>query len=119
VAVMAAANTMSMNIRDRLNELATLKAMGFGGAFVFSFVQIESMALCVVGGLFGALGPYAAFNWTPLKDFTVPLILHLDVRIAVCGQALLIAMAIGIIAAVWPSWLALRLRVVSALRNLE
>jgi putative ABC transport system permease protein len=119
VAVMAAANTMSMNFRDRMNEMATLKAMGFSAGFVSGFVQLESMCLCAAGGLIGAFGPYVVFNWTPLKDFTVPLIMHLDVRLAVCGQALLIAMAIGILAAIWPSWLAWRLKVVSALRNLE
>jgi putative ABC transport system permease protein len=110
---------MSMNFRDRMNELATLKSMGFGGGFVFGLIQLESMCLCLIGGVIGALGPYAAFNWTPLRDFTVPIILHLDIRPVVCGRAMIIATGIGILAAVWPSWLAWRLKVVSALRNLE
>ncbi len=119
VAVMAAANTMSMNFRDRLNELATLKAMGFRGTLISAIIQAESLFLCTVGGLLGALGPYLAFNHTPLRDFTVPLIQQLDVRAATCGKAMLIAAGISVLAALWPAWLAARMNVVTALRNLE
>ncbi|HKQ46788.1 MAG TPA: FtsX-like permease family protein [Phycisphaerae bacterium] len=119
VAVTAAANTMSMNFRDRINEVATLKALGFSGGFSFALIQAESLLLCALGGLIGALGPYIAFTYTPLKNWTVPLIQTLVVNLNVCGQALLIALAIGVIAAAWPSWSAARMKVVSALRNLE
>ena len=119
VAVMAAANTMSMNFRDRMNEIATLKAMGFGGRFAFGLIQSESLLLCTLGGLAGALGPYVAFTYTPLRDLQVPLIMHLDIYPVVCVQAVAIALVIGVIAAIWPSWLAMRMKVVSALRNLE
>lgn len=119
VAVMAAANTMSMNFRDRMNEIATLKSMGFGGGFAFGLIQSESLLLCMLGGVIGTAGPYVAFTHTPLRNWTVPLIVHLDIAPVVCGQAMLIAVSIGIVAAVWPSWLAMRMKVVSALRNLE
>ncbi len=119
VAVMAAANTMSMNFRDRISEIATLKSMGFGGTFVFTQIQAESLLLCLVGGAVGAWVPYFAFTWTPLKDYTVPVIQVLLIRPAVCVQALVISLLIGIVAAVWPSWAALRLKVVAAMRSLE
>src|SRR5690606_6060070 len=108
VAVMAAAKTMSMNFPDRSNEIAALKAMGFNAWFVFSQIQVESLLLCAAGGLIGALGPYIAFTHTPLGDFTVPLIQQLEVRPAVVGEALAISLLIGIVAAVWPSWMAMR-----------
>ncbi len=119
VAVMAAANTMSMNIRDRMNEVATLKSLGFSGAVVFGLIQMESLALCGVGGVVGAAIPYVAFTHTPLRNYTVPLIQTLEVRPEVCGQSFIIALAIGIIAAAWPAWSAAKLHVVEALRNLE
>jgi len=119
VAIMAAANTMSMNFRDRLNELATLKSLGFSSGFLFALVQSESLLLCGVGGLVGALGPYIAFTHTPLRNFTVPIIQQLQIHPLVCGYAMLIALAIGLIAGLWPSWQALRMHVVAALRNLE
>lgn len=119
VAIMAAANTMSMNFRDRLNEFATLKALGFGGGVIFRLIQSESLLVCLLGGALGALGPYVVFTHTPVRNFTIPVIQHLEIRPAVCGQAILISLMIGVLAALWPSWLALRLKVVSALRNLE
>lgn len=119
VAIMAAANTMSMNFRDRMNEVATLKSLGFGSGFIFALIQSESLLLCALGGTIGALAPYIAFTYTPLRDLTVPLIQHLEVNPVVCLHALLIALAIGILAAIWPSWQGLRMKVVSALRNLE
>lgn len=119
VAIMAAMNTMSMNFRDRINEVATLKSLGFGGGFAFVMIQTESLLLCLIGGLVGALGPYVAFNHTPLKEVTLPLIQSLEILPVTCAKAMLIALAIGILAALWPSWLALRLNVVRALRNLE
>jgi putative ABC transport system permease protein len=119
VAIMAAANTMSMNFRDRLGEFAALKSLGFGGRFVFWLIQSESMLLCAAGGLVGAALPYLAFTYTPLKDVTVPLIQYLVVPLETGAKAVLIALGIGVLAAVWPAWLALRLRVVEALRRLE
>jgi len=119
VALMAAANTMSMNIRDRLNEIATLKSLGFGPSTIFGLIQFESLALCSIGGFFGAAFPYIAFNHTPLRNFTVPLIQTLDVRMIVCLESLVIAVAIGVLAAAWPAWTGIRLKVVTALRNLE
>jgi len=119
VAIMAATNTMSMNFRDRFNEYATLKAIGFGGGYVFSLIQTESLGLCLVGGAIGALAPYAAFRFTPLRNVTVPLIQHLEIQPIVCAYAIGIAGAIGVIAAVWPAVQAFRMKVVTALRNLE
>ena len=119
VAVMAAANTMSMNIRDRLNEMATMKSLGFSPTTLFSYIQAESLLLCALGGAIGAAIPYVAFTYTPLRNYQVPLIMYLEIFPSVCFQSLLIAVAIGLLAAAWPAWSAARLHVVSALRNLE
>jgi len=119
VAVMAAANTMSMNIRDRFNEMATMKSMGFSASAIFGYIQAESLLLCAVGGAIGAAIPYIAFTHTPLRNYQVPLIMYLDISKGVCFQSLLIAVGIGVLAAAWPAWSAARLHVVTALRNLE
>ncbi len=119
VAVMAAANTMSMNFRDRMNELAILKSLGFRSALVFALIQTESLAICALGGVLGAGIPYVAFTHTPLRNYTIPLIQALEIYPVVCAQGVLIAVVVGVIAAALPSWSALRMTVVSALRNLE
>lgn len=118
VAVLAAANTMSMNFRDRINEVATLKSLGFGGGFALALIETESLLLCSLGGLVGTAGPFIAFNYTPLKNWTIPIIQTLEVVPSTCLKAMGIAIGIGIIAAIWPGWLAYRMKVVSALRDL-
>jgi putative ABC transport system permease protein len=119
VAVMAAANTMSMNFRDRMNEVAILKSLGFRSTLVFTLIQTESLTVCAWGGILGAGIPYLAFTHTPLRNFTIPLIQTLEIYPVVCAQAVVISLAVGVVAAAWPSWSALRMTVVSALRNLE
>jgi putative ABC transport system permease protein len=119
VAVMAAANTMSMNFRDRTNEVATLKSLGFGPGFAFALIQTESMLLCAVGGIVGIAVPYVAFTCTPLAHWTIPLIQTLEIQSMTYVNAMGVALAIGVVAAMWPSWLAIRMNVVAALRNLE
>lgn len=119
VAVLAAANTMSMNFRDRTNELATLKSLGFGPGFAFALVQTESILLCALGGAAGVLTPYVAFMHTPLGGVTIPVIQTLVISPSTCAKGIAIALLVGCLAAAWPSWLAMRMRVVSALRSLE
>ncbi|HWL95251.1 MAG TPA: FtsX-like permease family protein, partial [Phycisphaerae bacterium] len=118
VAVLAAANTMSMNFRDRINEVATLKSLGFGGGFAFTLIQTESLLLCAIGGLVGSLGPFIAFSYTPLKNWTIPFIQTLQIMPSTCAKAMAIALCIGVVAALWPGWLAFRMKVVSSLRDL-
>lgn len=119
VAIMAALNTMSMNFRDRLNEFATLKSLGFSGRFPMALITVESVLVCCLGGLLGAGIPYILFTHTPLQNWAVPIIQHVEIQPAVCGFALLISLGIGLSAGLWPAWLAARMHVVNALRSLE
>jgi putative ABC transport system permease protein len=119
VAIMAAANTMSMNFRDRLREFASLKAIGFAPGYSITMILFESVAICVIGGAFGALIPYALFNWTPVGEITIPVIQSLVVPRSACVQALVISVGIGLVAGLWPALLAARLNVIEALRSLE
>lgn len=119
VAVMAAANTMSMNFRDRTNEIATLRSLGFGPGFGFALIQSESLLLCALGGFLGAAIPYLAFTYSPLREVTIPVIQTMEISLATCGKAIIIALFIGVVAGLWPSWLAMRMHVVKALRTFE
>lgn len=119
VAVMAAANTMSMNFRDRTNEIATLKSLGFRSGFAFALIQIESLMICLIGGIIGAGVPYLAFTHSPLRNVTIPVIQTIEIQPMTCLNATGVALLIGVAAGLWPSWLAVNMRVVTALRNLE
>ncbi|MBI1825738.1 MAG: ABC transporter permease [Planctomycetes bacterium] len=119
VAVIAATNTMSMNLRDRLSEIAVLKSIGFSAPILFAFIQAESLFLCLLGGLIGALVPFIGFGYTPLKEVSVPLIQHIEISLGVCVKAQFMALAVGVLAAAWPAWSASHAKVVAALRKLN
>src|SRR6267143_460695 len=109
------ANTMAMTARERLSEYATLKALGFGPAFVARLILAESVLLCAIGGAIALVltRPVAAafHRATPgvFARFDVsPETLHLQ---AAC------ALAVGLIAALAPMARASHIRIVDGLRH--
>src|SRR5204862_2422227 len=61
-AVFGALNTMYGAVAARTREIATLRALGFGGGAVVVSVLVESLALACLGGTLGAALAYFAFN---------------------------------------------------------
>ncbi len=115
VAVMAAANTMLMSFRDRIGEYAIFKSLGFSPTAVAVLLLSESLILATIGGVFGAGAPYAAFRWTPLADYRIPFIGLLNIQEALLGEAMCVAVIVGLLAAIVPTVRVIRLQVVEAL----
>ena len=115
VVIMAVmANTMAMSARERLREYATLKALGFGPAFVRALVFGESLLIAGVGGALGILATLPvvqAFGTLMVKLFPV---FHVSAR--TLAMQILAAMVVGIVAAAVPSWRAARVRIAEGLR---
>jgi putative ABC transport system permease protein len=61
-AVFGALNTMYSAVAARSREIATLRALGFGGAEVVVSVLAEAMLLALAGGVLGGLVAYLALN---------------------------------------------------------
>src|SRR3982750_1552962 len=61
-AVIGALNTMYSAVDGRTREIATLRAIGFGGTAVVASVMLESLALAIPGALLGAAVAWLAFN---------------------------------------------------------
>jgi len=61
-AVFGALNTMYSSVSARTREIATLRALGFGRGAVVVSVMLESIALALGGGVFGAALAYFIFN---------------------------------------------------------
>src|SRR5690606_16892279 len=55
VLLLVVGNTMAQSIRERTNELAVLKTLGFPDGLVLGLVLAESLALAFVGGSIGLL----------------------------------------------------------------
>jgi putative ABC transport system permease protein len=61
-ALAGALNTMYAAVEARSKELATLRAIGFGGLPAFAGAITESVVLALAGGLVGAGAAYLLFN---------------------------------------------------------
>lgn len=110
------ANTMAMSVRERLWEYAVFKTLGFGGWRIAGIIFGESLVLTLVGGGLGiALTfPAAALFRRALGQF-FPVF---EVSPLTIQLSLVAAVAVGVLAALFPARQALRVRIVDALRRL-
>jgi putative ABC transport system permease protein len=113
--LLVAGNTMAQAIRERTNELAVLKTLGFGESRILSLVLLESIAIALVGGGLGLALSYAFITiggdptngLLPAFYFPAPQII----------VGVLLVLGLGIAAGFLPAWQASRLRIVDALRR--
>lgn len=121
-AVFGALNTMYSAVAARTREIATLRALGFGGGPVVLSVLIESMLLALAGGLVGGATAYLAFNgyqaatlnWTSFSQVAFSF----TVTPAILTAGLVWALVMGLIGGLLPAYRAARLPVAAALRAL-
>ena len=118
--VFIAANTASMAVRERLGEIAVLKALGFSRRLIFGTLLTEAVLLATLGGALGALGALGLTQllrggggWNPalgpLGSFIVTQ--------AILVQGLFLALFVGMISGVVPALGAARRSVAETLRE--
>jgi putative ABC transport system permease protein len=121
-AIFGAVNTMYNAVASRTREIATLRALGFGSVPVVFSVLAEAVLLSVVGGLFGGLIAWAAFDGYQTSTMNFQSFSQVAFSFAVTPKLLATALAyaivMGLIGGILPAIRAARLPVVTALREL-
>jgi putative ABC transport system permease protein len=119
-AVFAALNTMYAAVSARTREIATLRALGFGGFPVVTSVLLEAMLLALAGGLLGSLLAYVLFNGMTVSTlgggFT-QLVFNFRVTPELVMDGAIIALLIGFVGGLFPAWRAAHVPVTTALRT--
>ena len=118
--VFIAANTASMAVRERLRELAILKAIGFSWRAIFGTLLAEAVLLSSVAGAVGALASLSLAGAMQRMADAQPALGPLSSFVigpTIAVQGLFLALFIGMISGVVPSFGAARRSVVSALRE--
>jgi putative ABC transport system permease protein len=112
--LLVSGNTMAQAIRERTNELAVLKTLGFGNGRVLSMVLLESTMIAIVGG---GLGLAVAWVLIAQGDPTHGLLpaFYFPTKALVAGIALVFVL--GLASGLFPALQASRLRIVDALRR--
>ena len=121
-AVFGAINTMYTAVATRTREIATLRALGFGGLPIVISIMLESVLLGVGGGVLGGLLAYVGFNgyqtatlnWQTFSQVAFAF----AVTPALLAQGITYAVVMGCIGGIFPAVRAARLPVVTALRDL-
>jgi putative ABC transport system permease protein len=121
-AVFGALNTMYSAVAARAREIATLRALGFGGGPVVASVLVESLLLSLAGGALGAAAAWLAFdgfrastlNWQSFSQVAFAF----DVTPGLLAGGILLASLLGLLGGLAPALRAARLPVVTALREL-
>jgi len=114
-ATFGALNTMYSMVSARLVEIATLRAIGFGGAAVVVSVLAESLLLALLGAAIGAAIAWIAFNGN--FHSVGSLVFRLAVTPGLVGLGVGFACVLGFIGGLFPAIRAAGLPVTTALRG--
>lgn len=113
MAVMA--NTMAMTARERKQEYATLKALGFPGRFLAGLIFGESLLLALAAGTIGILCIFPAARYVAAKFGTLfPIFTVSERTLWLAGAA---ALLVGLAAALAPAWRSARISVSEGMRE--
>ena len=113
--LLVTANTMAQSVRERTNELAVLKTLGFSNGGVLGMVLAESVLVTTLGGLLGMFCAWwIGVQFGPTLDQYLP---GFRVPPEAFTKSVLYMLALGVVAGAVPAWQAMRLRIVEALRR--
>jgi putative ABC transport system permease protein len=118
-AMFGALNSMYTAVAARALEIATLRAIGFGGLPIVLSVMIEALALSLLGGLIGASLAWLFFNGhtvSTLGSAFAQVVFKLTVTRALIITGIVWACLIGVLGGFFPALRAARLPVAEALR---
>ncbi len=111
------ANTMAMTARERAAEYATLKTLGFGGWTIFYIICGESILIALAGGVLGIVITFPVV-WLvagTLETFFPIFTIHPTTLWIALG----ISVVVGFVAALFPVYRAVNIRIADGLRGID
>ncbi|RMF61564.1 MAG: ABC transporter permease [Calditrichaeota bacterium] len=117
VILLVLANTMAMTARERVTEYAVLKTLGFRPKHLVALILGESSLIAVAGGALGLLitfpmvHAFARFLTQSLGNF-FPVFEMQETTVLL---AVLASLAVGVLAALFPSLQAVRMKIADGL----
>jgi len=121
-ALFAALNTLESAVASRVREIATLRAMGFGGGPVVTSVLVEAMILGAIGGLVGGVAAYICLNGVTSSTLNGASFSQITYAFTVTPVLMLVGIGYGLLlcllAGILPGIRAARLPITAGLRAL-
>ena len=117
-ALAGALNTMYSSVAARGTEIATLRAIGFGGIPTFAGTLAEALVLALIGGVVGTAAAALIFHGFTAKTLSsnfTSVVFTFQVTPALCVTALTLALIVGLLGGIFPAIRAARLPIVGML----
>ena len=116
IIMVVVANTMAMTARERIGEYAVFKTLGFGGWHIARLIFGESLLISLIGCILGIALTFPAADifssslrtYFPVFNVATKTI-YMDI-----GASVLV----GSVAAVFPTWRAIKIRIADGLRRI-
>jgi putative ABC transport system permease protein len=110
------ANTMVMTARERIGEYAIFKTLGFGGFHVSGLIFGESLFITMLGAALGIILTFPA-----AKIFSEQLSAYFpvfNIERETIYMDIIAALFVGFVAALFPTWRAINIRIADGLRRI-
>jgi putative ABC transport system permease protein len=110
------ANTMAMTARERIGEYAVFKTLGFGGWHIARLIFGESLLISLIGCILGIILTFPAadiFSSSLSTFFPVFNVATKTIYMDIGASVL-----VGSVAAVFPTWRAINIRIADGLRRI-
>jgi putative ABC transport system permease protein len=115
--ILLAAITMSMAARERVTEVAVLKAIGFTSGTILTLMLIEFVTLGLIGGALGTFGAKLVYSFVNMTEATQGFLVAFGVNGKTIATCLTAAVIVGFLAGGLPALRSARLSVVDGLRK--
>lgn len=119
-AMFAAANTMYAAVASRAREIGTLRAIGFDRGSILMSFMLESIVLCLAGGILGCVAtlPFNGLssgtaNWATFSEITFSF----RFGPAVLARGVVMALVMGVLGGLFPAIRAIRMKIIDSLRQ--
>jgi putative ABC transport system permease protein len=109
-------NTMSGAVRERIRELAVLKAVGYGTARLIVLLAGEAVMMGLIGTV-GCVAALLAFGISDAAGLSMPFFPIIAVSPAVVAIGIAVSVAVSLLAVVMPAHRVARLSSATTLRE--
>jgi putative ABC transport system permease protein len=117
-ALAGALNTMYSSVAARTIEIATLRAIGFGGLPAFVGTLTESLILAAIGGVLGAAATFLIFDGlsaSTLGASFTQVVFSFELTPALAAEGVSLALIVGLLGGIFPAIRAARMPIVAGL----